>query len=98
MSTAQKPYVATGVLRVLFIDGYSLLIVFPLPLGLWAAYEARTTADLSWFWVVGIGVGIASVTALSGALFLWLGATIVKYRVKKLGYRECEEHARHWAK
>jgi hypothetical protein len=84
---------ATGILRVLLFDGYTLLIVFPIPAGLLAVYLARSDFHLDWSWAALAGVLMAAAIALVGFLFTRLAAIIVKRRIKRLGYHDIENDA-----
>ncbi len=84
---------ATGILRVLLLDGYSLLILFPIPAGLLAVYLARSDFHLNWSWAVLAGVFMAAAIAFVGFIFTRLAAIIVKGRIKRLGYHDVENDA-----
>jgi hypothetical protein len=84
---------ATGILRVLLFDGYTLLVLFPIPTGAWAAYLARSKYHLDWSWVAVAGVSMAAAIALVGFIFTRLAAFIVKRRIERLGYHDIENDA-----
>ena len=93
VKTPQKPFMATGILRMLEYNGFALLVLFPIPCGAWAAYEARCEFQLDWWSVVVAGVSIAAALALVGCVFLALGSLIAKHHIKSLGYHDIENDA-----
>jgi hypothetical protein len=93
VKTPRKPFMASGILRVLLFDGYAMLVLFPIPIGAMSAYEARHDYHWDWFWVAVAGICGAAAIALVGCVFLGLGAFITKHRVKRLGYHDIENDA-----
>ena len=89
VKTPRKPFMATGILRLLLFDGY-MLLVMSIPTGAWGANEARNQYHWDWWWVAIAGVSMSAAIALVGCVFIGLSSFIVKHRVKSLGYHDIE--------